>query len=497
MWDSWYIAHAEMAHLFHLQKLLPGSHCSQNEADWIGHATSSDLVHWSPRMPALPPGESGSDDDLQPWTGCVVKDREGSFRLFYTMRASADQGRAQRIGLAISADLDHWRRWEHNPVIVPDSRWYVSREHPLSNGVVDCRDLVVVFDGERGRYLGYYAARLRKGDLAESACIAVVESEDLLHWWHLPPAFAPARYACLEVPDVFRLGDRWFLISLTGTWYGNRGLYVDPGISVGTIYATSDKPEGPFEESGGDNLLIGSGRNSGYGCRTLEFEGERYLFYTETNDSHFNILTVPKKLRVDSAGQLRAFYSNKLDLLAESTLIQRGEVPPIERVHPMPTWGLYSGSWVRSDNAYQGAATRGWQVGRLPVIAGNVEFDAEIILCSGVAAGLVVGLTPEMDSASLVLLDASEQVVAYGRMPRFDDLQKRKFPVEYGRPYRVALVIRGLQVEVYIDDVLWLQFGSFRPAGNLGLFVDRGEAQVRALRAVALIEEYAKGVLDS
>jgi beta-fructofuranosidase len=149
MWDAWCIEHEDKLHMLHLQFLSPDSSRSQWEAHCLGHAISDDLLHWEEQELALAPGEAGSLDDLQPWTGCMYK-HEDIFYLYYTMRSSRNDAKEQHIGLATSVDMKTWHKYPGNPVISPDPRWYVDRDQPLPGGVVDCRDLVILEspDGE-------------------------------------------------------------------------------------------------------------------------------------------------------------------------------------------------------------------------------------------------------------------------------------------------------------------------------------------------------------
>ena len=64
-------------------------------------------------------------------------------------------------------------------------------------------------------------ARLRNAANAQCAAIAAVESQDLIHWKHLPPAFAPGKYTNIEMPEIFLLKGKWYLTCLTCIGFGN------------------------------------------------------------------------------------------------------------------------------------------------------------------------------------------------------------------------------------------------------------------------------------
>src|SRR5690606_10058485 len=119
----------------------------------LSHAISNDLLHWQDVGIALYPGEQGSYDDAELWTGCV-EEKDGVYYLFYTARAKKENGRVNRIALAISTDGYHWDRYNNNPIIIPDGRWYVNENNPLKlygHGypIVDCRDMCVVKDPKK------------------------------------------------------------------------------------------------------------------------------------------------------------------------------------------------------------------------------------------------------------------------------------------------------------------------------------------------------------
>lgn len=497
MWDTWCIEHDGRVHAYYLQRLSPNSTRSQADEDWIGHAVTSDLIHWEERGLAFPPGEPGSLDDMQPWTGCVYKcgDR---FHMYYTMRSTRDGGAGQRIGLAVSSDLDHWERYPGNPVISPDERWYIGHGKPLKRGTVDCRDLVIVEHPEGSRWLGYYAARVPAGEMAESSVIAAVQSTDLIHWERLPPAFAPRKYACLEVPDVFPMAGRWYMTCLTGNTYGNRGIYSDPHLTNATIYAVSDRPEGPFAEIDGDNVLIGGNTTSGYSCRSVMFKGVRYLLYTEPStisQTAFSTLSPPTLLRTTPDGRLRACYSERTQAWRKRPLVEAGALFQLgAQPHCHPAWALTAGKWELRSGAYHGSSRTGWQIADL--IDSPLDFEAEamVTLESGAACGLALRPNKELDftgPAMVFGLDAVEQTVFAANLTDFTYAGKRSFAVETGRAYHVRVCVRRPRIEIFVDDVLVLQTAATfpdSPAPALGLFVDRGNAVIRDVQAYELSE---------
>lgn len=497
MWDTWYLAHNGTAHVIYLQRLSPDSTRDPVTADWLGHATSTDLIHWQEHDLALGPGLPGSNDEMQPWTGCLVE-HQGMFYLYYTMRSTISSGFGQRIGLATSPDMEHWTRYPGNPVIEPDPRWYISHENPLPRYVLDCRDLLVLPNPDRAGWIGFYAARVPAQEAAETAVIAAVRSDDLLHWEHLPPAFAPQKYACIEVPDVFELDGKWYMTCLTGHGYGNRGIFSDPSVRRGTIYAVADHPLGPYREIDGDNTLAASDATSGYSCRSLEFEGERYVFYTQP-DPHGRdgraTLSPPMRLTTLPGQRLRLAYSDRTAAWREATLLGPDDnLPSPRQLFTHFVWSLYAGQWRIADREYHGESRTGWQSADLGVGAANVEVELTLTVDEGSAAGIVYRPNSEQDWATgdvAFFLDADEQSVVAAQLSEFDQQQRRCLPVARGQAYHVRVSIRPPRFEVFVDDILVLQGARELPelsAPSIGLFVDRGAATVRDLRIFKLHE---------
>ncbi len=280
---------------------------------------------------------------------------------------------------------------------------------------------------------------------------------------------------------------------MTGNRYGNRGLFSDPTLLYGTIYAVADRPEGPYHEIDGDNVLLGGQYYSGYSCRSLVFEGERYIFYTEpAPDGLPETVSPPMRVTTLADGRLRLACSDRTKIWRKQTLIAAGATPAIVR-QPFTQfyWPMVSGHWELAEGVYHGHGGTGWQSADLGVGAANVEFEATLILKRGVAAGVVFRPDTHVEFAGndrvgsiAIFLDAEAQCVVAAQLPIFNQDRRQKFPVEYGKPYRLRVCIRLPRFELFIDDILVLQSALVwpeMPAPSVGLFVDRGDAEISDL----------------
>jgi beta-fructofuranosidase len=124
LWDFWFAQDGDDVHVFflHAPRALGDPELRHRNAR-IGHAVSRDLRAWELLPPVLTPGSPGAFDEVATWTGSVLR-HDGHWHLFYTGLSIGEAGAVQRIGLATSDDLVHWRKHEANPVLEADARWY-------------------------------------------------------------------------------------------------------------------------------------------------------------------------------------------------------------------------------------------------------------------------------------------------------------------------------------------------------------------------------------
>lgn len=190
------------------------------EQHW-GHATSTDLLHWTEGPVALSPGDG--DDGV--WSGSLVVDGDRATILYTSADArTPDLG---RVRLARPTDPS-WRTWTKGPFVAP-----------LPDDVVvrAVRDPYVTRDGDA--WLMLLGAGLPDG----SGAALAYRSADLAHWEY--DGVLASRHASAtdpwtgeiwECPQLLRVDDAWVLV--VAAWGGGH-----PGYGV---YALGELRGGRF-----------------------------------------------------------------------------------------------------------------------------------------------------------------------------------------------------------------------------------------------------------
>jgi len=244
---------------------------------------------------------------------------------------------------------------------------------------------------------------------------------------------------------VFKLGDKWYMIALTGDAYGQSQRWNDPEITCATVVFQADRPEGPFEEVR-DNLLLASKKNvwQGFSGRTVLHNGERLMFFTRCEGIN-----------------------------------GRGSLSWPVKIVPRKGGGLDPMYWSGNDTAF-GPAAKLARKGR-PMSDIAFMVTAIVELKDAKAAGIAFG-------NYLALIDSAGQVslvdAAAGKT-----IQDRLWPIVPAGTYKLRLVMANEMVDVYVDDVLVIDY-YLAEVGNGGVslvtregtrrFVD---ASYRAVRA--------------
>ncbi|MBP3666822.1 MAG: family 43 glycosylhydrolase [Clostridia bacterium] len=214
--DHSFIEKDGVLHLFYNRGYI-GYLWDQRFVDSIGHATTTDLLHWDIHPPVLT-AEAGGHDDYQVWSPAVVE-HDGRYWMFYT---GVNFHVAQAIMLAVSDDLYHWEKVSRQPV------WTAGDWCGWDAGKwSDCRDSMI-FKDDDGTFYMYYCSTYPAEDGTRRACVGAASSRDLIHWQEEGFITVPNLRSNAESPYVMKKDGKYYL------FYTNCGF--------GTCYAVSDYP---------------------------------------------------------------------------------------------------------------------------------------------------------------------------------------------------------------------------------------------------------------
>lgn len=282
VWDFWLADDGDLFHLYYLHapKSLGDQHLRHRNAI-VGHAVSTDLIHWDDLGPVLAPGPEGSFDDTATWTGSVLRGPDGLWRMFYTgthFLADDSHANIETVGVATSNDLHQWTK-SAGPIARSDGRWY----EKLGDSIWPeeaWRDPWVFADPAGEGWHMLVTARARSGDEADRGVIAHATSADLQTWTVQPPLSSPgAGFKHLEVPQVVTIDSRTLLLfscdspALAGARAGD----------VGGIWAVEvDSIVGPYDVAAA-RLIAPEHLYSG---RAIQDRSGRWVLLAFENSTH-------------------------------------------------------------------------------------------------------------------------------------------------------------------------------------------------------------------
>ena len=194
-----------------------------------------------------------SDPDPALGTGSVMQDPSGLYHLFYTGHNDTGNGGKGKecVMHATSTDRENWEKDESPLFFAPEG---YSKD--------DFRDPEVFWVDKDQCYWLLIAAN----ENTLGGVVLKYTSRNLKNWEFIGPIFAPLKQYMCECPDLFQIGDYWYL---TYSW------------DCVTYYAMSDSIDGPFVAPR-DNILDGKGMTDGngfifYAGKTAEKDGTTYL----------------------------------------------------------------------------------------------------------------------------------------------------------------------------------------------------------------------------
>ncbi|MDF0603068.1 hypothetical protein P1J78_20170 [Psychromarinibacter sp. C21-152] len=475
------VYHDGMYHLFHL--VLPNH-------DFIAHAISRDGMTWRRVQNALFVDDPGAWDDDMLWTMHVGPDpdRPGAWRMFYTGLSRAEYGRVQRVGVARSTDLYNWTRVNDDlyPLEISGD-WYESGAEE-GRKWVSFRDPFFYHDPETGERMLLAAGRVKHGPVIRRGCVSMAREVAPDRWEFGPPLYHPGIYDDVEVPNLFRLNGRHYLIGS-----------IREDVKIHYWYA--DEATGPFMNFN-DNVLLPEGNYAARICKT----GDRYLLFNffqrkeilYGRETVARMLPPPKELITDRRGRLmlKSFWG--FDALAHTPLT-------VTRSHELsPLFGNPHASRTDDDEGIHVACPSGYEAFLLPGEHEDFRLRARITLEGQGKCGLVIRVNEEGDGyyLALDLAKGYAQLRRWGANThaefeyafRYETLQAGNFvPLYQGRDIDVEVVTHGMYMEFSINGQVTLcVVDDGYCDGRVGFYTESAKLKLEALQVERLHRSIAE-----
>jgi hypothetical protein len=410
-------------------------------------------------------------------------------------------------GLLVSDDLDRWEQISPHPVLVPEPPHYAHQPSDVHFMHAAWRDPCVL--DMDGWYHAFLCARSPEWSADDAGTVvAHLRSQDLEHWEHLPPlARLGDRVVYAEVPDVFRIGDWWYLLFLDHGWGGTRLNSPSRSDMAGTFYMMSRSLEGPYEWAP-EPLLIGCDDDhmGPWAARTLAVDGERWLYFHHAGERP--AFGLPKRVEQDADGELWLSYLPLTESIQKEVPAEPAEAVRRQKLHDLADWSESGGMVTGHAEATGTAAIVAEDVTDACLtcrISGEGAARAGVVLRSAGPAG---GDMFEQENRGLVVwLDFERQGLAAERctwVPGFGWGRHVLDQMGHVRPARIRqqvrtdlpsrqwlalrVLVRDRFLEVYLDErwMLTLDAEDHPLAGRVELTVERGAARFRNLSLATL-----------
>lgn len=493
--------------LYHLFNLVLPNH------DFIAHAVSDNAVNWRRVDNAIFIGDPGSWDDLMLWTMAVSPDphKPGSWRMFYTGLSRCDQGVKQRIGLAVSDDLYRWKKvptwWEdrrgkRDPAAIKqvihdleaqqctrikathdaDSAYplepnleYYEASYDDDRNWISFRD--PFYYRENGQGYLIMAARSNHGPLVRRGCVGVMKEVAPNRFEVRPPLYEPMHYDDIEVPNLFKMDDSYYLVG---------SIREDAKIR----YWHTHKIGEPWRNYS-DNVLLPTGNYAGRICH--DDKGTLlWNFYTANlhDRQHGNLMLLPKRLVHTAEGHLKARSYEGL---------KEREIEPIKIGAVITLKDATSEDYceIEGDHLHF-SSEAGFQAYVFRQQAECFRLSAKLRMVGAGKCGLLYRIDRQTHDGYYISLDLRKgiaQLRAWGTGPkrsgedmmRFASLQTGNYYADDRHSVSIQLTVFGSYHELSINDNVILTLADSRyDEGAFGFYVETADLHIHDLDVMRL-----------
>ena len=410
--------------------------------------TTKDFVHYTEHGEVLPRGPEGAQDRWV-FTGSCIKAND-EYYIFYTghNHHMAEQGLpTQKLLLAKSKDLLHW---EKDPSFVMEAPEWLE--------IHDYRDPYVYYEEKHHEYRMLITGRLKtEAPDNTKGMTLLLTSQDLYHWeLQRKPFYAPQAYFAHECPDIFKMGDWWYL------------LFSEFSDKCVTTYRMARDPDGPWitpKVSTFDAHAFYAAKSASDGNRRILF-GWNCTKAGDQDDGFWqwggNI--IPHELVQAQDGTLYVKCPQEiLDSYSHPTAL----IP-----------GKHWNHVTKLSNGYSVGSNDGRSIQLLGDMPANCMFEADFTVADNVGDfGLLLRADSLANHFYAVKLEPLFNRLALDKVPRQDTTvhmqadTERYCPIITGMKNTIRLIAEGSVLTVYVNDRVAMNARMYDfPEGQIGLY---------------------------
>ncbi|AXG40579.1 DUF4975 domain-containing protein (plasmid) [Enterococcus gilvus] len=443
------------AYYLHDPRIIEGKYAE--ETTW--HlATTKDFVQVDYQGEAIKRGTKESYN-LNNYTGSIIKDAQGKYHAFYTaFNENKPFVNGKSVQLVMKAVGESLYELETDPNFLFPSDGKIYEEF-------DWRDPFVFWVEEEQCYFMLLASRRQGAGDLRGGCISLSKSKDLETWEYCEPFYDPKMYITMECPEVFKMGEYWYLVFST---FSDR---------FTTHYRYAKSLEGPWIIPADDVFDT----RANYAIKTAS-DGERRIAFgwvaTKEGKTDFGpwdwggTMIFHELIQNPQTGELKAVMIDSVGEFFE----EKSEIsaPVFYNDHS-------------NDKNKVASDTLGAMLFDSPSDTFSVTVDFDVLKAK--EFGIALHVDEGMETGYFLRMLPEQQLIAWDLWPRAEKGEYQwqikgdiPYQVETSRllpkasRYRVRVLREGSMCVVYVNDEIALSTRLYNHSGKkVGVYVVQGE----------------------
>jgi beta-fructofuranosidase len=415
--------------------------------------STKDFVNFEEHGEMLKRG-SETDQDLYVFTGSAIQVKN-EFHIFYTGHNPhlRQQGKPEQgVMHAISKDMVTWTKMPDHTFFAPADKYEKD----------DWRDPFVFWNPDSKEYNMLLAARHKEGIPRRRGLTALCSSKDLIKWSVQEPFYAPDLYFTHECPDLFKMGNWWYL------------LFSEFTDKVQTRYRMSRSLKGPWLTPERDDF----DGHAFYAAKSASDGKKRFLFgWNPTRHEAKDNGTW------DWGGNLviHEIYQQKNGELGVKVpqSVAKAFTKPADLSFKSGTGNYkFDNGTLTLNAASTFSAAIGGTLPDLCRISTSVAFTK-----GSKEFGIMFRTSDDLDKSYYIRIEPQNNRMVFDKWPRerseVSQMAELERPVSvmHEAPVNLLVIIEGNKGVAYINEVVAMNFRAYDlPAGNWGFFATDGEA---------------------